>query len=628
MAATARSSATKSKASCRVCSAWSASRPTRSSSREHILLSNLIASAWSAGTNLDLPTLVGQVATPPIRKLGVFELDTFYPPADRMQLAMKLNGLLASSAFAAWAEGEPLAIDSLLTGTDGRTRCAVISVAHLGDQERQFVVSLVLSKLITWMRRQSGTTDLRALVYMDEVAGYLPPTAAPPTKKPIMTLMKQARAFGVGMVLATQNPVDIDYKALTNAGTWMIGRLQTERDKARLLEGMSAVDGGVDLATLSDTISALGKREFVLRRAGRSKPDLFTTRWAMSYLRGPLTRDQIKVITGTRPAAAAATTVTAPVVESPTATSLAPEIAGGIPIRYVDPAAPWLGSVTPKPSGTNLHVAAVARAAVRFDDEKSGVVTDTEFECVLFPLTAMPDPSQATMVDYDDRDLIETAPATATYELPDAPVKTKTFWNDLERAIADHLVRSQSVEIPVNAQLKLYGRPGESPDAFTARCVAAAGEAADAEAAKLRDKYQTKLDRLSDQIDDAENRVDVAKSEARARTGGAILETAGSILGGLLGGRRSAGSLAGKVLRGASKAGSTRTAAKRADAAEEKVEQLQQNVEQLESELGAELTEITDRWDAAAEDVTTTTIRLEKTDVRITQLVAAFIPGA
>ncbi|MGA9275818.1 helicase HerA domain-containing protein, partial [Ilumatobacter sp.] len=229
-------------------------------SREHILLSNLILHSWTEGRGLDLMALVSMVATPPIRKLGVFELDQFFPEADRMKLAMKLNGLLASPAFAAWAQGPPIDIDSMLFGPDGRPRCAIVTTAHLSDEERQFVTSLVLAKLVTWMRRQSGTTDLRAMLYMDEVAGYLPPTANPPTKKPIMMLMKQARAFGVGVVLSTQNPVDIDYKAISNAGTWMIGRLQTDQDKARLLDGMTSASGGVDVGALGDTISGLGKR--------------------------------------------------------------------------------------------------------------------------------------------------------------------------------------------------------------------------------------------------------------------------------------------------------------------------------------------------------------------------------
>ncbi|MBA3604991.1 MAG: ATP-binding protein, partial [Acidimicrobiia bacterium] len=303
------------------------------SSREHILLANLIQHAWSAGTSLDLPTLVGQVQQPPLRKLGVFELEQFFPADDRTKLAMRLNGLLASPAFAAWGAGQPLDIQSMLYAAGGSPRCAIVTTAHLSDEERQFVTSTLLSKLVTWMRRQSGTTNLRALLYMDEVAGYLPPTANPPTKQPIMTLMKQARAFGVGVVLSTQNPVDVDYKALSNAGTWMIGRLQTDRDKQRLLDGMSAAAGGVDVGAIGDTISGLAKREFVLRRAGKDQPEVFTTRWAMSYLRGPLTRDQIRQLMAgrdetptTEPAAATTDAPPRTAAQDASATGAAPSV--------------------------------------------------------------------------------------------------------------------------------------------------------------------------------------------------------------------------------------------------------------------------------------------------------------
>src|SRR4051812_38800384 len=296
------------------------------SSREHILLSNLILNEWTGGRSLDLPALLGLVQQPPNRKWGVFELDHFFPPKDRTAFAIRLNGLLASPSFGAWMAGPPLDIPTMLKTPDGKPRCAIVTTAHLGDQERQFVTTLVLSKFVTWMRKQSGTTDLRALLYMDEVAGYLPPTAMPPTKKPIMTLMKQARAFGVGVVLSTQNPVDVDYKALSNAGTWMIGRLQTDRDKQRLLDGMSAAAGGVDVGAVGDTISALAKREFVLKRAGKDQPEVFTTRWAMSYLRGPLTRDQIATLMSEQKGAVATTPAPA---TAPPSSSAAPPATGG-----------------------------------------------------------------------------------------------------------------------------------------------------------------------------------------------------------------------------------------------------------------------------------------------------------
>ncbi len=314
------------------------------SSREHILLSTIINDAWTHGRALDLATLVASVQQPPVRKIGVLELDSYYPADDRMKLAMKLNGLLASPAFASWLVGERIDIASMLRGPDGRPRCAVVSIAHLSDEQRQSVVSVVLAKLISWMRRQSGTSDLRTLLYMDEVAGYLPPVGNPPTKPPIMLLLKQARAFGVGVVLSTQNPVDVDYKALSNAGTWMIGRLQTEQDKARLVDGLTSAAGSVDPSAVGDTISGLGKREFVMKRASKDTVSVFTTRWAMSYLRGPLTREQITSLKVR--AAPAATAPAAPEVPAASTDPAAPVVAP-VPAAPAAPPAPAVPPIPP-----------------------------------------------------------------------------------------------------------------------------------------------------------------------------------------------------------------------------------------------------------------------------------------
>ena len=493
--------------------------PDPLSSREHILLSNLILNEWTAGRSLDLPTLVGMVQQPPIRKLGVFELDQFFPQKDRLAFAIRLNGLLASPSFGAWMNGPPLDIASLLRTPDGKPRCAIVTTAHLSDQERQFVTTLILSKLVTWMRKQSGTTDLRALLYMDEVAGYLPPTAMPPTKKPIMTLMKQARAFGVGVVLSTQNPVDVDYKALSNAGTWMIGRLQTDQDKQRLLDGMSAASGGVDVNALGNTIAGLAKREFVLRRAGKDHPEVFTTRWAMSYLRGPLTRDQIASLMAEQKAAKIASagpkttgesgeaSVAPPGAASTGAssrseaeasrstsssadeTTVLPEVAAGVTVRWVDIAAPWLTTVGGDARGTRYEASVVARVALRYDDDKADLMHDEEYETVLFPLTEPVDVSRSVAVDYDDRDLRPDAPNPCVYRLPGTKVKDKSFWTRIERDMVDYLVRSRTVDLPANRELKMFGRPGESADDFTTRCLTAANDLADKEIAALRDKY-------------------------------------------------------------------------------------------------------------------------------------------
>ena len=292
-------------------------------SREHVLLSNLIEHAWRAGRDLDLGALIGDVQRPPLRKLGVFELDAFFPAKEREELALRLNALAASPSFAAWGEGAPLDPAAAASASRGKPRCAIVYLAHLSEEERQFVVTLVLSKVVTWMRGLPGTTDLRALVYMDEVFGFVPPTAAPPSKKPILTLLKQGRAFGVGTVLATQNPVDLDYKAMSNAGTWLVGRLQTERDKERVLEGLRSAAGDTDVGALSKAVGGLEKRQFLLVSAHEPEPVLFSSRWAMSYLRGPLTKEQIQTLMATAPRPEAAAPASPPAPD-PDASPVAP----------------------------------------------------------------------------------------------------------------------------------------------------------------------------------------------------------------------------------------------------------------------------------------------------------------
>ena len=265
--------------------------------REHILLSNIFEHAWSAGKDLDLGELILQTQTPPFPKLGVFDVNTFFPEKDRFELAMLLNNILAAPAFQSWIEGQPLDIPSLLFDPDGRPRHSVFYIAHLTDPERMFFVSLLYSAVQAWMRSQAGTATLRALVYFDEIFGYLPPTANPPSKQLMMSMLKQARAFGVGQVLVTQNPVDLDYKALSNAGSWFIGKLQTERDKQRLLDGLEgATSGNLDRSQYDRLVSGLGKRVFLLHNVNSAGPTLFQTRWAMNYLAGPLTRAQIPAL--------------------------------------------------------------------------------------------------------------------------------------------------------------------------------------------------------------------------------------------------------------------------------------------------------------------------------------------
>jgi hypothetical protein len=599
------------------------------SSREHVLLSNLIEHAWRAGQNLDLGALIGQIHAPPVRKLGVFEVDAFFPPGERMELALKLNGLIASPSFAAWGAGQPLDPATLLRRPDGKPRCAIVYLAHLSDQERQFVVTLVLSKLVTWMRGQSGTSDLRTLVYMDEVFGFAPPTAMPPAKKPILTILKQGRAFGLGMALATQNPVDLDYKAMANAGTWLVGRLQTDRDKERVLEGLRSAAGDTDVRALDTLIGGLQKRQFLLVSAKSSTPVLFASRWAMSYLRGPLTKEQIEILTrdAPRPVVEPAEDSDRAVAElAPDETPVAPAVAEGIPVRYLDSAAPWAAQLGATPGGRRLQAFLAARVNLRFDDAKAGIDASEEWEALYGPLDGDLDLDNETPVDYDARDFREDAPPGAGYVLPQAPLSEPRFFREATTQIQRRLVEQRALEVQHNPSLRLYSRPGESPEQFAQRCDAAAQAEADREAAKLRERLETRKERLAAAVELAQRRVEELGAAARSHQATELVAGAGAVLGALLGGRRSARSIARTIGGAASRRGVSTRAAERRRTAEARAEQKSDELAELEQELLDEVAEIDAKWQRQADDVETVSVRPEAADVNVSELALIWVP--
>ncbi|OED39969.1 hypothetical protein AB833_13205 [Chromatiales bacterium (ex Bugula neritina AB1)] len=607
-------------------------------SREHILLSNIIHWCWSRGQSLDLGGLIGLVQQPPMRKLGVIDLDTFFPLTDRVKLAMKLNGLAASPAFASWTEGQTLDIQNMLFNSDGGARAAIVSLAHLSEEERQFVVTLLLSKMVTWMRGQPGTSDLRALIYMDEVFGYVPPNGAPPSKKPILTILKQARAFGVGMVLSTQNPVDIDYKALSNAGTWMIGRLQTERDKDRLLNGMGASDGSVDIAAIGKSISSLDKRQFILHSTRSSQPQVFGTRWAMSYLPGPLTREQIRQLTSEdqrqQAQASVVTAVAGAQAAAPLAdneSAVAPQTADSVRVRYLDPAVSYADQLGASATGKRLQAGLAVRVELLFDDTKAKLRHEAEWEAIITPLDGPVDADDAIMVDYDDRDLASKAPEGAVYVLPDAKIKNKTYFRSAQAAIKDHLYRNEELHLIYNPSLKLYSRIGESRSDFEARCRQEADACVDKEADKLRVVLVKKLDRINAAIEKAEDRVREARFDAESRKldqrTSQVLDIAGGLLGGLLGGRRSTRSMiTGGIRRSRSKGRMAQKSAERLKTAENRYSALLEDREELTNEVREDLHEIQDEWEQKALDLETMVVGLEKTDIAIDEVALVWIP--
>ncbi len=600
------------------------------SSREHVLLANLIENAWRAGRDLDLGMLIGEIQSPPLRKLGVFEIDAFFPPKERTELALKLNALVAAPSFAAWGEGAPLDPQTLLFTPEGKPRAAIVYLAHLSDEERMFVSTLVFSKLVTWMRGQSGTSDLRALAYMDEVAGYVPPTAAPPAKKPILTIFKQGRAFGLGLVLSTQNPVDLDYKAMSNAGTWLVGRLQTENDKARVLEGLRSAAGGADIAALDASIGALQKRQFMLVSAKSSTPRVFGTRWAMSYLRGPLTKEQVELLMEGAPRPAAARRPlprpATPVALAADETSVAPAVAQGVPVGYLDTAAPWAAQVGAVTGSTRMRAFLAARVALRYDDSAAGIDEQQEFEALYGPLDGGVELDSETIVDFDDRDFRPDAPAGAAYVLPQAAIAESKLFTAAAKDIQARLVANRALELYRNRELKLFSRPGESQEDFLERCDEAGQGKADAEAAKIRDRLEAKEARLQKALELAQRRVEELDTQTRSRQAGTLISGAGAVLGALFGGKRSARSISNAVGSVASKGGQAMSSSQRRDTAQAKVEQTADELQQVEQEILDEVAEIDEKWRAVAETVETVAIRLEATDVRVTETRLVWVP--
>lgn len=627
-------------------------------SREHILLSTLIGRAWAAGGTIPLESLVGAVQTPGIEKIGVLDLESFYPAKDRFELAMALNAIVAAPSFALWRTGEPLDAGRLLRTAAGRPRVSVISIAHLSDSERMFVVSRLLTSVVGWMRAQPGTQSLRAIVYMDEVFGFLPPTAAPPTKKPLLTLLKQARAAGVGIVLATQNPVDLDYKALGNAGTWLVGRLQAQQDKARLLDGLesaSSAPGGMDRAAIDAAISGLPKRSFLLHDVHAPAPRILQSRWALSYLAGPLTREQISALMAGRradpapaasaapaavPAAGTAVSDAAPAGSGPVADAPPPAApaaappaaapASGAPVLAPGVEAVYLPVRSVAPAGATLRYEPrfLGAAAVAISSSKLGIA-ETVADMRLVPFSGAVvdlDWSAGVAVDVPLSDLGREpdAAAAAFAPLPAVAARAKAAagWS---REYAQELYRTVRVERFQTDGGKLVSAAGETEDAFRARVVAAVSGAGAGAEAKVRAAYAKKLQTLDERIRNAEQAVEKEKSQASGARMQAVISLGTSIFGGLLGRRgvsSSTISRAGTVLRGAGRAVDQ---SKDVGRAREDVQALQAERDALAAELEARAAEA---GSASAPDPAITAVQVGPTkagiDVRIATL--AFAP--
>jgi len=609
-------------------------------SRDHILVSRILEETWQRGEDLDLAGLIRAVQSPPFQRVGVLDLESFFPEKDRFALAMSLNNLLASPGFEAWLEGDPLDLDRLLFTPEGRPRVAVISIAHLSEEERMFVVSLLLAQTLSWMRKNPGTGSLRALLYMDEVFGYLPPVAEPPSKRAFLTLLKQARAYGLGLLLATQNPADLDYKALSNAGTWFVGRLQTERDRDRVVEGLLGASGaGLDRGELTELLGSLGKRQFLLQNAHEPAPVLFQTRWALCYLAGPMTRTDIgRLMEGVRAAepappatepagaAPAAGPPPAPAARSATKAATGPPILpGAVPALY-------LPTSTPPPPGLAYRPALLGLGRVHFHDAKRAV-DRTEEVALLASFTEGAraiDWQDAQPVEWHEDDLEpEPAAADATWEEPPAAAREPKNYTAWKRDLSDTLYRNRRLTLWQSPVVDETSRPGESERDFRIRLAPLLRAERDRRLAEVEAKLSEKLGRLDDQIRRAQERSarEAAQVTDRKRdawvSGLSAVATIGSALFGR--GSLSRASL-GRATTAARGVGRVQKEEREAEQAAAKVAELQSERDALAAELDAELRRLTEELDGTSETLETVEISPRRVDVEVRWTGLAWVP--
>ncbi len=607
-------------------------------SREGILLSNLFEHYWRLGEDLDLAKLIKGVQSPPMTQLGVFDIETFFPAKDRFNLAMDFNTLIASPQFKYWLQGEDLDIDKLYYTPEGKPKHSIFYISHLSESERMFFVTLLLNSLISWMRRQSGTTSLRSLLYFDEIFGYFPPTANPPSKKPLLTLLKQARAYGVGSILVTQNPVDIDYKGLSNAGTWFIGKLQTERDKLRVLEGLKgaiAEAGGKQL-DFDKIITGLGSRVFLLHNVHDEEPLVYHTRWAMSYLRGPMTRPQVKALMADKKTTqsqvysssiAQASTAKA-VIEDKPKVEVAPSLDHKIDQRYLavwkSPSEVGLSSGDEKTLVYRPHLLLSAKVRFYDDKRKVDVVTPMAYLADAPDEFGRTDWNAALKISNWEKSLLSQPdyPDNVNVNFDDVPeaMNTSTELNQIEKEFSNWLYQTQRMYTLEHENLELYQSDDETEEAFRMRLEMKAREVRDEEVDSLHDKYDTKFQKLDDKIRKEERDLDEALADKRSRRNDELINVVETVFGGVFGKRRRSASSVSTKRRMA------RKAAEKVEESREDLEMLDIAKRELEEELRDKVAEITEKWDKVSEGIIKKEIKPRRTDVKVNDPIITWYP--
>lgn len=591
------------------------------SSREHILISRLLDHAWQQGRDLGVAALIAEIQNPPLQRIGVMDIDSFYPAKDRFALAMRLNNLLAAPGFEAWMDGEPLDAAKLLYTDAGKPRISIMSIAHLDDAERMFFVSMLLNEIIAWMRAQQGTSSLRAILYMDEIFGYMPPVANPPSKKLLLTLLKQARAYGLGLALATQNPVDLDYRGLSNTGTWFLGRLQTERDKARVMEGLEGVShgGNFDRRKMEQTLAGLGKRRFLLHNVHEDEAVVFNTRWVMSYLAGPLTRDQIKALTATAKSQL-------PTVDDEPAVSRS-----GVDTAVEKPVLP--------PSIKQYYVVAQGEDLVYFP--RLIAAADIAFTNARYHVDDRCERTYSVefgegpvAVDWDNAETLaftatdlesDGEPGAAYADCPACAMKAKNYatW---EKQLKRWVRQNESISLFRSSKHRLTSAPGESEGEFRARLQQAASEKRDQTVAKLRKRYASKATTLENRLMRAEQAIEREEQQSSQKKIDTAISVGTAILGALLGRKRLSATTARRAGTAMRKASGARKEAADVARAKQTAKKVRADLESLNDTLAAEIEALDIAYDAQTEELSEIPIRPKATDIHVPFIGLVWMP--
>jgi DNA helicase HerA-like ATPase len=596
-------------------------------SREHVLVSTIVDAIWRSGQKLDFGALVRAIPAPPLERVGYLDLENFFPAGERFQLASRLNTVAAAPGFDAWLTGEPLDVGRLLWTPEGKPRVSVVSIAHLNDAQRMAFVTLLAGQAVSWMRTQGGTSSLKALFLMDEVFGYVPPTANPPSKAPILTLLKQARAFGLGVVLATQNPVDLDYKGLSNAGIWFLGRLQTARDKARVLDGLegaaSSAGRSFDRGRLDRLLSGLEQRMFLLHSVHDDEETVFQTRWTMSYLRGPLLREEIKRLTdAARPGEPPSPTAAVPQPASLAAGGPRPILPPGIREVFFAPRGP----VRPD---RELHYepAILGKARVRYAKATARIDVDREVICLAPAGESVGESAWENADVLPEPPEVEAAPRTGSFGSLPAVLAGPKGYASLGTALKGHLGRTSKLVVFSAPSIDAVSRPGESEADFRVRIAQRLKEYRDDELDRVRDRYASRIASLTERIDRARQKVEREKAEAHNKSMQTYVSIGSAVLGALLGRKMASSTTIGRAAT--SMRSASRSARQQADVAhaEESLASLEERRRQLEDEVNDELERI--RIETAPERLALEEIEIpaRKTDIAVDDVVLAWVPS-